>query len=509
MTPTRSWRAWFLPATLLLLHLVLASAYSAANPLGEAPDEVDHWAYVVYLAREQRLPEGPRVTQSKHPPLYHAGAAAVASLAEPRFDFLRANPDAAIRPGPTQSLNFFIHTALEAWPWQDGPLAFHLARLWSVLLSTATVAAVYALARHALPDQPGVALLAMGLAATLPEFAFIGGAINNDNAAALLGTLALWGGFAIYRAGGDWRAGWWTPCALGLGLLAKASTTSLWPVLGLLIVAGTVQAGAPTASPSSWLRRVLQTWQRWVSTGLIVFLPALLIAAPWLLRNWRLYGDPTGMALVVQTIDLRTTPWTWADTTWLLRGWFVSFWGKFGGAGHIPFPAGVYWMLALLSALGAIGLVRHLLHGRDTMAITLLGLALLAVAGGMARYSLLALGTDQGRLLFPALGPICILLALGLAAWPWGKVGQWAGSALVVALGALALYGLLGVIRPAFAPPTPPTTDPTGGSHPTGPAIELWRTDAGRLGFQRRTDPLLACVYIPHPRLARQPAHHN
>ena len=175
---------------LVLLHLLLASAYSISNPLGEAPDETDHWAYVVYLGREQHLPEGPRVTQSKHPPFYHASAAAVASLTTLRFDFLRANPDVAIQPNPTQSSNFFIHTTLEDWPWQEGAQSFHLARFWSVLLSTASVAAVYALARSALPHRPGVALLATGLVANLPEFAFIGGAINNDNAAALFATLS-------------------------------------------------------------------------------------------------------------------------------------------------------------------------------------------------------------------------------------------------------------------------------------------------------------------------------
>ena len=139
---------------LVLLHLLLATAYSIGNPLGEAPDETDHWAYVVYLARERSLPEGPRVTQSKHPPLYHATAAAVASLTTPRFDFLRANPDVAIQPDPTQSPNFFIHTTLEDWPWTEGALAFHLARLWSVLLSSATVAAIFGLARSSAPHPP-------------------------------------------------------------------------------------------------------------------------------------------------------------------------------------------------------------------------------------------------------------------------------------------------------------------------------------------------------------------
>ena len=448
-----------LAVLLVLLHLLLAGAYSIWNPLGEAPDETDHWAYVVYLARERQLPEGPRVTQSKHPPLYHASAAALASLAEPRFDFLRANPDVAISPGPTQSPNFFIHTTLESWPWRGGALAFHLARLWSVILSTATVAAVYCLARAALPSRPGVALLATGLTAALPEFAFIGGAVNNDNAAALLGTLSLWGGLAIYHAGGNWRAGWWTPLALGLGLLAKASTGALWPVVGLCLMLGAAHPTINTAqSPRAWLRQGMATWRRWLMGGLMVFLPALALAAPWLLRNWRLYGDPSGMALVVQTIDLRTAPWTWADTIWLLRGWFQSFWGKFGGAGHLPYPTPVYIFLLALTLVAAIGLLFALRRRQaERIVLILLGLAAIAVALSMWRYSLLALGTDQGRLLFPAIGPLLLLLATGLASLPWRRAGWWLGSGLVLGITTLALYGLVGVIRPAFSPPAPPT----------------------------------------------------
>ena len=136
---------------ILLFHLALTLAYSMVNPLGEAPDEADHWAYIVHLANERALPVGPRITQSKHPPLYHATAAAVASLGEPGNDFLRANPDVQFQPAPGWSPNFFIHTTLEAMPWRGGALAFHLVRLWSVLLSTLTVAATYALARAAFP----------------------------------------------------------------------------------------------------------------------------------------------------------------------------------------------------------------------------------------------------------------------------------------------------------------------------------------------------------------------
>lgn len=448
-------RRWIV--LILLFHLALTLAYSVVNPLGEAPDEADHWAYIVHLANERALPVGPRVTQSKHPPFYHATAAAVASLGEPVNDFMRANPDVQFQPAPGWSPNFFIHTALEAWPWQGGARAFHLVRLWSVLLSTLTVAAVYALARAAFPETPWVAVVAAALLAGIPEFAFIGGSANNDNAAALFGTLALWGGVAIMRGDGRWRAGWWTPFALGLGLLSKTSTLGVWPAVGVAIVAGAVAAQAPTATrPGPWLRAAVAAWKRWVLTGLWVGMPALLIASPWFLRNWRLYGDPLGMDLALQTIDVRTTPWTWADSWWLLRGWFVSFWGKFGGAGHIPMAGWVYALLLGVSLLAVAGLVRilftrHTPFRRDGVWVLLL--AACGVALVMWRYSLVALGTDQGRLLFPAIGAMVTVLAAGwLATAPATHQGTVAGLIAGAAV-VLGLYGLLGVIRPAFAPP--------------------------------------------------------
>jgi len=456
-------------AVLLLAHLGLTVAYSVVVPLGEAPDEADHWAYVVHLARERRLPVGPAITQSKHPPFYYATAALVASAAEPRFDFLRANPDVFVGPPPADpragSPNFFIHTALEDWPWRDGPLAFHLARLWSALLNTLALAASYGLLRSAFPRRPGLALATLGFLAFLPEFAFIGGSVSNDNAAALFGTLALWGGLAIWQAGGRFRAGWWTPFALGLGLLAKVSTAALWPIVGLALALGTLRFVLPApeeravrplaGKPRRW-RFTISSAARLLAVGIVVFVPALLIAAPWFWRNWRLYGDPLGWELARGTVDLRSAPWGWGDTAWLLRGWFISFWGKFGGAGHIPMAGWVYLVLAGLTIVAVIGLLRagiRQVSGRERAAVALLALAVAATVIGVWSYSLVALGTDQARLLYPAIGSLAGLFVLGLSAWAPQRRIRLATAAVVVSSLALGLYALLGVVRPAFAPP--------------------------------------------------------
>jgi hypothetical protein len=456
-------RQHLLAALLVLAHFVLSAAFSVVNPLGEAPDEADHFAYVVYLAEEQALPVGPRVTQSKHPPLYHAGAAAVASLATPDHRFLRANPDVELSPRPDWSPNFFIHPAAEAWPWADnGARGFHLARFWSVLLSTLTVAGAYGLTLTAFPGQTLLSLTATGVLAFLPGFAFIGGSVNNDNAAALFGTLGLWAGLLIWRRRGDLRAAWWAPLALGAGLLSKTSTLGVWPAVGVAILLGACASPTPPGTVRAWWHALWRNWTRWLGSGLYVFGGALFVASPWLLRNQRLYGDPLGMALTRQTIDLRSAPWTWADTSWLLTGWFRSFWGKFGGAGHIPMAEPVYLLLSLLTVISALGLLGNLWPARRRYArtpILLLTLAAIGVAAGIARYSLVALGTDQGRLLYPALTALVVLWSSGLLWWSPPRVAHVVGGALVGGMAALAIYALLGVVRPAFAPPPPPDAD--------------------------------------------------
>lgn len=74
------------PARALLLivcaYAALALAYNLATPVGEAPDEPEHYAFVQYLRAEGRLPMAPATNQdgwiqAKHPPLYYAVATLV------------------------------------------------------------------------------------------------------------------------------------------------------------------------------------------------------------------------------------------------------------------------------------------------------------------------------------------------------------------------------------------------------------------------------------------------
>ena len=229
----------------------------------------------------------------------------------------------------------------------------------------------------------------------------------------------------------------------------------MWPAIGLAIILGAARSVDPDAGNiSTWWRGIVQSWRRWLLNGLLVFGLGVLMASPWLMRNWALYGDPLGLSMAMRTIDVRTDPWSWADTTWLLRGWFVSFWGKFGGAGHIPMPTWIYGLLGLASLISLAGLGINLAPNRRRYALlpmTLLLIAIIGVGVVMWRYSLIALGTDQGRLLYPAIGALLIVFVAGLLSWVPARFERQIAIMLVCLMLALGAYALIGVIEPAFA----------------------------------------------------------
>ncbi len=484
-------------AVILAIYLLLAVAYSVSVPLGEAPDEADHYAYIVYLGQHRTLPVGPEVTQSKHPPLYHAAAAALTAGTGQDFAFLRSNPD-ALPLGPGKPPNFFVHTTLESFPWRGGALALHLARLLSVAFGAVTLWAAWRLGAEVFPRRPAIGLIAAAFLAGLPGFLFISGSANNDSAAGAFGALVVLLSAMTISRGLAWPRTALLGLVLGLGLLAKVGALALWPLAALAVggawwlarpaVHGTAGRGSPAQDcqsseglavqgGSSAPPRRTALWQAGAHLALAYGM-GLLLAAPWLLRNWRLYGDPFGWDLVRATVDQRVGPIGLAEALWLLQGFHPTFWGRFAAAGQVPLPAWVYGLTAVFTVIVVIGAIRFLFrsefiinHSPFTinhylaLHLTLLAAAPLLMFLSIYRYSAIALGTDQARLMWPALSAMAVWVGVGvvgLGDWVAERRGSGARDGMLAggfAVG-MALFGLaalVGVIRPGFAPPQPMT----------------------------------------------------
>ena len=135
----------------------------------------------------------------------------------------------------------------------------------------------------------------------------------------------------------------------------------------------------------------------------------------------------------------------------------MSYWGVFGGFNVIG-PQPLYWFYDLLVLTGLAGwtawLVRRWGKWRSPAAERLLVLAawVLVVLVALIRWTSQTYAS-QGRLAFPALGAIAVLVAFGLAGWlprRWERRGLAAVSVLLFLLAAAIPFV---VIRPAYARP--------------------------------------------------------
>ena len=443
-------RFWI--AVITLLFVILGVVYSLATPIFEASDELWHYPVVKHIADGRGLPvQQPGVEalwqqEGSQPPAYYALAALVTAwidtddLSEVRWLNPLANTG---KPLATGNKNLVIHTNREAFPWRGTALAVHLIRLLSVLLCASAVYLTYLLALEVAPQRSALALAAAALVAFNPMFLFISGSVNNDNLIVPLATLILW---LVVRT---LRQGWLSNgralllgFLLGLAALTKLSGLALLPLTAVVLVVVAAR------------RRAWGALFRW---GALIAVPVIAVAGWWYLRNWQLYGDPTGLNAMLDVAGRRPEPFTFQRLKSEFQGFRLSYWGVFGGFNVIG-PRLLYWFYDLMMLVGLAGwiawLVRRWGKWRSPAAERLLVLAawVLVVLVALIRWTSQTMAS-QGRLVFPAIGAIAVLVAFGLAGW---LPRRWQGRGLAavgVALFLVAAAIPFTVIAPAYAKP--------------------------------------------------------
>lgn len=402
---------------LLLLFLALHALYSWAIPLGEGPDEPGHLAYALFLAGEGRLPEQRAAAaasdvpgEGHQPPLAYALAAPAVAWLPPdeRRILLTANPRFLWAGGDEPGA--FMRGSRELWPWPPLTAAWHLARAVSGLCGAVAVSFTFFAARRLRPTDPWLPPIAAALVALNPQLLFTTALVTNDALLAALGAAILWWCLRGTHAGGrdprasgaalTWALG--AGVLFGLALLTKQSALLLGPVI---LVAGWPAAGG--------------RWPRFAAVTLVWGCTTALVAGWWFLRNLTLYGDLFGLGAF--KAEFTTQPFIWGDpAAWAgaLRQLFGSFWGRFGWM-SLPAPSWALWLYAglclaaLAGLLAAAGRVRP--RWRQLGPWTLLPIAVaMACAWTLAFAATAGLVAWQGRMLFPAIAAIAILLAAGL-----------------------------------------------------------------------------------------------
>jgi len=435
---------------ILALFVILATAYSVIVPLGEAPDEVPHFTYIRYIAEHHRLPVGAEEHEGFQPPLYYLIGAGATFWIDTSDYAIRANGDYSFTDD-LPPFNLLLHTTEESFPYRGWALAWHLIRLLSVAMGATTVWATYWIAREIFPQDKYIAVGASAFNAFLPQFLFISGVINNDNLAACLSALMLLVTVKILRGARGYRHFLFLGTVTALGVMAKTSLLNFYAIVLLVIGIVLWQEG----------RGLRFSLRRGLFLAVVCLLPFFVLAAWWFVRNQLLYGDPLGWALVLAANALREAPLALADIQWLIWGLYRSFWYRWIG---IELELVFYAALAIPCLLALVGLLtlfwrRERLSRHSPLILSVLAVYFLLVSGSLIPWTATVQGTDQARLLYPALPAIVLFLFLG---WAQLVPRRWGDHLARGAGGTMLLFAVVAPLRytvPTYAPPPILTTE--------------------------------------------------
>jgi len=412
---------------ILVAYLIVGTFFAALTPRWQVPDEPAHYNYIAALAQGKGFPVMEardydqkyleRLTAERFPPSLPTDSLAYEDHQPPLY-YLLATPIFLIFNGALLPL-----------------------RLFSLLLGGVIVALTMALAHEVLPHSPGIAWLAGGFVAFLPQHLAMMAGVNNDSLTEAL--LALWLLLAL-----RYLRGKVSPYVLGavLGALLITKTTGYVALpLAVLVVALRWRRGG-----FSW---------RWALTQLLqILIPGLALGSLWWIRNLLTYGWPDFLGLrrhdLVVVGQPRTADWIARQGLWpflrgALRTTFQSFWGQFGWMGvvldaRIYLGAGIFTALALWGALWlGVRVAKEGLEPRQRDALILLGASALITLALPIWYNLTYV-QHQARYLFPALPIFALVAALGLRRLAEVRLAVLTGLGLIVVV---ILVGGMGWLR--------------------------------------------------------------
>jgi hypothetical protein len=472
-------------ASLFVIAAVNASCWALITPSFQAPDEVDHFAYVQSVVERGEGPSHnslsplPRWSSAENLALEDASFQTDHQIGDSRLPWLsseqrkyaadvslhhpRRNDGGGYTSSATHGPLYYLALA-PAYAAASHASVFSqltLMRLASALLGALVVLFTYMLARELAPGRPWLAVLAALLVAFEPMYGFVSGIVNNDvgvNAGAAALELLL---IRILRRGMTVKLGALTGAVLIALPVVKGTGLSLYPVAGLVFLislwrshtrrdligwGSLVLAGVAMSEISVHLLSILQPVAS--ATG------SRVISANASAVRDALHHIPTFLSYLWQTL-LPRLPFMASHFPPSPHPGFVLFtdpafvifvergWGAFGWY-DVFFPKWVYILifLAMVSAipLGVLAARREWSWVRRHWAevVAVIAMPVCVIVGFTAAYytpqSRIVIA-EFGRYVFPAIGPIALVVVGALHAVGRGLLPTVASALLVAMIG--------------------------------------------------------------------------
>ena len=421
---------------IILAFLTVAFAYSIANPIHEATDELRHYRFARIIATTGRLPvqgQEPCRSQSHHPPLFYAlGALATA--------WIDTGQDVCDQPAENSfwayrywevgrdNKNQYLHSLDESFPWHGEALAAHIIRAINILIGAGVVLLTWATGRAIWPRQSAIALGAAAIVGFNPMFLYMSGAINNDIIAAFSGSAVVFVCVLLLTNPDrlNWRWGIWLGLLYGLALMSKFNLAAIiilieaaltWTVLKKPFLDEDRDSETITQpegkEKGSWGKRL----KLWLTINALFLLVACLVAGWWFVRNQLLFGEPTGLQELTELWGVRDPRESFGLAISELPYAWSTLWGRFG-FGQIPLPEAIYDGLKVFTTLGLIGAILGFIRratANERIVFLFLAADVLLFSLVLFNYMLVSPAGPNGRFFFPALSAFALLIFYGLS----------------------------------------------------------------------------------------------
>ncbi len=384
-------RRWL--TLIFALYFFLAIGYSLLMPLWEAPDEPAHYHLAWHLATYHEYPT-PEVNYEAHQPraFYVLGSWVIRALnsVDPELTRFR-------RP---REYVYNIRKPERRFDWNDRNYRFiwgaYLLRWFNIFLGAVALWLNWKTFKWISADRPTLGLSALGLAALTPQYLHIMSSVNNDAAGTLAGALLFYLGIRFLKE----------PSAL-TGLVS-IFLALLLPFLTKLTV---LPVSAALLVILAWKGVFAFPQKRWLvyaGLGILIVAGTSHLLFPEILQSavseikWRLFSLRKN-ALTLEYFKAITSQIIW------------TYWGKVGWlAVGLPLKS-----IQLLTGFGSIGILLWVyvwIKSKADRAHSSLWLT----AGLIAVFTVLAVfrnglttSATQGRFLFPAMGPLSMMMIAG------------------------------------------------------------------------------------------------
>jgi hypothetical protein len=382
-------RRWLI--LIFALYLLLGVGYSLLMPIWEAPDEPAHYHLSWHLETYHEYPSHELNYENHQPrPLYYFNSWILRALdtIDPELTRFR-------RP---KEYVFNIRKPERRFDWTDENYTFYwgvyVLRWVNLIAGAGALWLNWKAFRQIAPST--LALAALALAALTPQYLHITSSVNNDALGALAGASLLYLAIRFLREPSS---------GLGLLLIPLAILLPLFTKLTVL----PVSAALLIVLAWKWLFEFPQ--KRWLLySALFIVLGAgiFYVLFPETVHSaigeiqWRLFSLRKN-ALTAKYIKAVSSQILW------------TYWGKVGWLA-VGLPI---WIIQLMTGLGVIGMILHI-YSLFKLRVRGLQLSLWIAVWLVALLTVLAVFRNglttfatQGRLLFPAIGALSLLMVAG------------------------------------------------------------------------------------------------